>query len=124
MNAENVKPYGKLVHDAAIAGGVDKFCESIEQNGYFKGSCDKEGELIPYLITMGIIAIAEGIFIGFRFVKDKKEQRTIKKLILETKAQQARNSLTNIMEKNVEEGDKDEEQDIVNEYTNVQDDIS
>lgn len=124
MNADNVKPYGKLVHEAAEAGGVDKFCDAIEQNGYLKGASDKQDELIPYLIAMGILAVTEGAVIGYNFIKDKLEQRAYKKANLEIEAQQARNNLTNIVEKNITEGDLDEEQEITDKHTADQDDIS
>lgn len=124
MNADNVKPYGKLVHDAAKAGGVDKFCDTIEQIGYLKGASDKQDELMPYLIATGILAITEGVIICYYFIKDKLEQRAYKKANLEKKAQQARDNLADIFIKNVKEGDLHEEQKIIDEYTGEQDDIS
>lgn len=124
MNADNVKPYGKLVHEAAKAGGVDKFCDAIEQNGYFKGACDKQGELIPYLIAISILAVTEGSVIGYHFIKSKLEQRAYKKANLEKESQQARDNLTDIFKKNVTEGDLDEEFEIVDKYKADQDVIS
>ena len=124
MNADNVKPYGKLVHEVAKAGGIDKFCDAIEQNGYFKGANDKQDELIPYLVVMGIVAVAEGAVIGYRFIKDKINQRSIKKVSLDNEAQQARETLTDLFENNIEEGESDEEQEIVDKYKADQNDIS
>lgn len=124
MNADNVKPYGKLVHEAAEAGGVDKYCDAIEQKGYLNGAHDKENELGPIIVIFGLISIVEGAIIGGHIIKEKITQRVFKKAYIEMEAQKARDNLTDIYDKIIEEGDLDEEQKIIDEYTGEQDDIS
>lgn len=124
MNADNVKPYGQLVHEAAKAGGVEKFCDAIEQNGYFKGASDKKDELIPYMIAMGIAAITEGAVIGYHFIKDKLKQRALKKANLEKESQLAKEQLNKILQDYEKEDNLNEKREIINTPTSEQDDIS
>lgn len=109
MNADNVKPYGKLVHEAAEAGGVDAFCDAIENNGYLKGASDKEDELIPYLITMGIIAVGETAILCYKGIKSLINRKSDKKASAELEAEKAREELETIINAETKEGDLDNE---------------
>lgn len=109
MNPDNVKPYGKLVHKAAEAGGVDEFCNAIERNGYLQGASDKEAEMIIYLIAIGAIAIGEGVALGHKTIKAKLEQRAVRKATAEARAIKAKEELENSMHSKAEEGDIDDE---------------
>lgn len=109
MNADNVKPYGKLVHEAAEAGGVDAFCDAIENNGYLKGVSDKEDELIPYLIAVSIIALGEGAILCYKGIKSLINRKSDKKANAEKEAEKAREELENIINSEAQEGDLDDE---------------
>lgn len=79
MNAENVIPYGKFIHDIAMEyGSVDAFKESqrtllntVKKNSFENGYSAGQKELLPWLIGTGMVACGLAGYEGYKFIKTK-----------------------------------------------------
>lgn len=78
MNANNVTPYGALVHEAASAGGVEAYkaaqqqlIDTVKRNSFNEGVEAGRNQLLPWLLISGAVAVGLGIKQFVPVVKEK-----------------------------------------------------
>ena len=78
MNANNVIPYGALVHEAASAGGVEAYkaaqqqlIDTVKRNSFNEGVEEERNQLLPWLLISSAVAVGLGIKQFAPIVKEK-----------------------------------------------------
>ena len=101
MNAENVIPYGKFVHEVAQQGGVDAYkaaqkvlLNTVKENSYQDGVSAGKQELLPWLIGTSMMAAGTAACCGYFFIKDKIDKKKLAKAQLAKDAEEAESILT------------------------------
>lgn len=68
MNANNVTPYGALVHEAASVGGVEAYkaaqqqlIDAVKRNSFNEGVEAGRNQLLPWLLISGVTAVGLGV---------------------------------------------------------------
>lgn len=97
MNAENVVPYGKFIHEVATEhGSVNAYkeaqkalLETVKKNSFKDGVSAGQKELIPWLIGTAVAAVGLAGYEGYKFIKKKMASNKAAKSQLEEDAKKA-----------------------------------
>ena len=101
MNANNVIPYGELIHEVAQQGGVDAYksaqealLNTVKEKSFQDGVSAGKQELFPWLIGMGLVAISSLAYNGYKFIQEKIDKKKQAKEQLAKDAEEAERLLT------------------------------